>query len=60
MEPLDGLIQRYEAFFDTVHGDTSGVPLTDGLASWTNDAAGYSVVVNGKNADAQVTLQTGI
>lgn len=56
---LDSLIQTYDDFFDTVEGETIRVPLTDGIASWQNDTAGYSVVVNGQNLDVQVALQTG-
>ncbi|MGI9603314.1 MAG: hypothetical protein ACR2QE_15620 [Acidimicrobiales bacterium] len=59
-DALDGLIADYDAFFDTVAGDTERVPLTDGLASWQNDDAGYSVVLNAQNPEVQVTLQTGI
>ncbi len=57
---LDGLIERYDEFFDTVDGETVRVPPTDGLASWQNQDAGYSVIVNGQNADVQVRLQTGV
>ena len=57
---LDGLAQEYDTFFDTVDGETVRVPPTDGLAGWQNHDAGYSVVVNGQNADVQVGLQTGI
>ena len=46
--------------FDTVDGETGRVPLTDGVASWQNDEAGYSVVVNAQNEDIQVRLQTGV
>lgn len=56
---LDSLVQTYDDFFATVDGETIRVPLADGIASWQNDTAGYSVVVNGQNLDAQVTLQTG-
>lgn len=60
MSALDELVARYDEFFDSQDGETVRVPLTDGLASWQNDAAGYSVIVNAQNVDIQVRLQTGI
>jgi hypothetical protein len=57
---LDGLLATYDSFFDQLGGDTTTVPLTDGLASWLNEDAGYSVVINAQNPDVQVALQTGI
>jgi len=55
-----GLIIGFDAFFEGVEGATERVPLADGLASWVNESAGYSVVLNAQNADVQVTLQTGV
>jgi len=57
---LDGLIARYDSFFDQLGGDTTRVPLTDGLASWLNEDPSCSVVINAQNPDVRVTLQTGI
>ena len=54
------MIEIYDDFFDGVSSETMRVPPTDGLASWLNEASGYSVIVNGQNQDVQVRLQTGI
>lgn len=57
---LDPLIETYDEFFDAIGAETDVAPLTDGLASWLNPQAGYSVLLNAQNAAIQLRLQTGV